>query len=160
MEAEAILIQNFPATLLTINEDDNVSDLEASSAERGGSLKDGGATSNEVFNNEAVLTRAEGAFYGFGSTVVFDFFAAHEHRDVGGEGDRRGNGEGGVGDAAEKVVGGEGEGGKGEEEGRYLAEERWVGDDESEVDVDWRIDTRFELEVAELDGINLVQLEN
>jgi len=41
-----------------------------------------------------------------------------------------------------------------------LGEEGGVGDDEAEVDVDWRGDAGLELEVTELHGRDLVELED
>lgn len=94
--------------MFTIDHDDDVGDLDPGGAERSGGFEDGGAAGDEIFDDEADLAGGEGAFDGFGSAVVFDFFAAHEHGDFGGGGDAGGDGEGGVGDAAEKVEGGGG----------------------------------------------------
>lgn len=41
-----------------------------------------------------------------------------------------------------------------------LEEESWVGDDEAEIDVDWGGDAGFQLEVAELHGGDVVELQN
>lgn len=46
----------------------------------------------------------EDSFDGFGGSVVFDLFAAHEHRDAVGDGDDGGDGESRVRDAADDVV--------------------------------------------------------
>lgn len=54
---------------------------------------------------------ARGTFNGLRGAVVFHLFAAHEHRDVIGNGDTGGDGEGGVGDAADEVKAGGGYGG-------------------------------------------------
>lgn len=161
METYAIVSEVLAAALLAVDDDDSVGDAEAGGAERSGGLKDGGAAGDEVLDDEARLAGAEGALDGAGGAVVLHLLAAHDHRDGAGEGDAGGDGEGGVGNAADEVDGGgNGSGGGGIEEVGDAGEEGRVRDDEAEVDVDGGGDARLELEAAELDGLDLVQLRD
>lgn len=81
------------------------------------------------------MIRLERPLYNLSRAVVLNLLAAHEHGNVRRHGDAGGNGEGGVGDAADDVVVGGGRDGGGEGPGD-LGEQRRVGDYEAEVDVD------------------------
>lgn len=142
-----------------IYHDHGVSDFKADGTERRGGLEDGGAASDEILHNEADLIFVESPLDGLSGAVGLDLLAAHEHGDIGGDGDAGGDGEGGVGDAADDVVGGGGRDGGGDCAGD-LGEQGGVGDDEAEVDVDWGGDAGFELEIAEFDGGDVVELED
>lgn len=143
-----------------VNHDDGVGNLEASGAERRGGLENGGAAGDEVLDDEADLAGAEGAFNRLGGTVVLDLLTAHEHRNIVLCGNTGGDGKGGVRNAADEVIGGGGGRDDSGERLRNLAEERRIRDDEAEVDVDGGKDAGFELELAELDGGDVVELED
>lgn len=160
MQPHPLLLQILPTALLPVDQNNGIRDAKPGGPERRGRLEHRGAAGDEVLDDEAVLAGAEGTFDGFGGAVVFYLLAAHEHGDVGGEGEGGGDGEGGVGDAAEEVVRGEREGREGEEDGGDMAEERRVGDEEAEVDVDWGGDAGFELESSKLYCFDLVELQN
>lgn len=76
-----------------------------------------------------------------------------------GDGEDGGDGEGGVGHAADDVEGRRRRDG-GEEEGGDLGEEIRVGDDEAEIDVDGGGDAGLEGEGAELQSLDRVEREN
>lgn len=105
VEHDPILGEVLPPALLAVNEDDGVGDLEAGVAERRRGFEDGGAAGNKVLYDEAGLAGLEVALDGLGGAVGFDLLAAHEHGDGVSDGSDGGNGKGGVGDAAEEVVG-------------------------------------------------------
>lgn len=105
------------------------------------------------------MTLFVNTFDGLGSSVVFHFFAAHEHGDGGVERDGGGYREGSVRDTAYEVkvcLGRE----RGEEGVGDLVEEGRVRDDETEVYVDRGEDPRFQLEVTEFNGRDFMELED
>lgn len=159
MQRYPILSQILPPALLPIDENHSVSHLQPRGTQRGSGFKDGGAAGDEVFNDEAGLVRVKGALDGLGGSVVFDLLAAHDHRDGGGHRDSGGDGEGGVGNAANDIIVGGGRDG-GDKGLGDLTEESGVGDDEAEVNVYWGGDARLELEGAELDGRNFMELQD
>lgn len=142
-----------------IDHDDGIGNLEAGGAERSGGLEDGGAAGDQVFDDEADLTRLKCTLDGLGSAVLLDLLAAHEHRHIVGRGEAGSNWKGSVGDAADKVVGGGARYNGGEGTGN-LAEKCRVRDNEAEVDVDGGRDAGFQPEIAELDGGDVVELQN
>lgn len=151
--------QVLPPALLPVEEHHGVADLQPGGAERRGGLQHGGAAGDKVLDEEAGLAGAEGALDGLAGAVLLDLLAAHEHGDGVGDGDAGGDGERRVGDPAEEVELGSGGGDGGEEELGDVVEEGRVGDDEAEVNVDGGWDAGLELEVAELDGFDIVELE-
>ncbi|CAA7046158.1 unnamed protein product [Microthlaspi erraticum] len=159
MELNPVLRQILPPSLLPINQHHRVANLETNGAKRRGGLENRGATGHEIFDDEASLILLEDSFDGFGGSVVFDLLTAHEHGDVVGDGDDGGDGESGVRDAADDVEGCGRRKGRDESLGD-LSEEGRVRDDETEVDVNRRVDSGFELEVAEFHGADVVELEN
>ena len=159
MQRYPILSQILPPALLPIDENHSVSHLQPRGTQRGSSFKDGGATSDEVFNDEAGLVRVKGALDGLGSSVIFDLLAAHDHGDGGGDGDSGSDGESSVGHAANDIVLGGGRDG-GDKGLGDLTEEIGVGDDEAEINIDWGSDAGLELEGAELDGGDFMELQN
>ena len=73
-------------------------------AEGRGGFENRCAGGDEVLNNETNLVRFKGALNGFGSAIVFNLFASHEHGYIVGDGDTGGNGEGGVWNTANDVI--------------------------------------------------------
>jgi len=142
-----------------IDHDDGIGNLESGGAERSGGLEDGGAAGDEVFDDEADLTGLKRALDGLGSAVVLDLLAAHEHRHIVDRGEAGSNRKGGIGHAADEVVGGGARDDGGECTGN-LAEKFRVRDNEAEVDVDGGRDAGFEPEIAELHGGDVVKLKD
>lgn len=109
-------------------------------AERRGGFENRGAGGDEVLNNEANLVRFKGSLNGFGSAIVFNLFAPHEHGDIVGDGDTGGDGEGSVWYTANDVIPSEGRE-SGNEGLGDLPEECRVRYYETQVYVDWRGNT-------------------
>ena len=160
MEAEVVAREPGLAALLAVDEDHDVLNLEPHLVEGLHGLHDGRAGGYEILDDEAGLTRGEGALDGLLGAVVLHLLAPHKHGAVVVQAHARRDGEGGVGHAAhvvelrtvrlENVPHASGD--RGEHVG--------VGHDHPEVDVDGAHDAGLELELAELDSLDLVQAED
>lgn len=159
MQRYPILSQILPPALLPVDENHSVSHLQPRRTQWGSGFEHRGTAGHEVFNDEAGLIGIEGALDDLGGSVVFYLLAAHDHGNSGGDGDGGGDGQGSVGDAANNVVVGGGRNG-GDKGLGDLTEEIRVGDDEAEINVDRGGDAGLELEGAELDGGDFMELQD
>ena len=77
MQAQVVRRQSRLATLLAVDEDDDILHLETHLVEGFDGLHDGGAAGDEVLDDEACLTGDEGALDGLLGAVVLHLLATH-----------------------------------------------------------------------------------